>query len=161
MSNDISAVLAAIEKSPMEIAELSFKLVNPDLLSTTTVNVAAAPAATDDTPEEKPKPASKPKAASKPKPAAKPKPEPEPEPEPEEEDDKRDPDDIGESDDDDDDTPAIDVTEVQDAARAVVRAKKPEVLKGLCEKYGVKKISDADPEHFAAILEVLKEAVED
>jgi len=152
MSNDITAVLAAIENSSMEIAELSFKLVNPDLMGTTAAAPAAA-APVEKPPAEKPKPAAKPKAAAKLK--ATPKPEPE-----EEETDKRDPDEIGESDDDDDDTPAIDVSEVQEVARAVVRAKKPDVLKGLCEEYGVKKISDADPSDFAAILEVLKEAVE-
>lgn len=158
MSNDITAVLAAIEKSPMQIAELTFKLVNPDLLGTTSVQNVAPAAPAEAEPEEKPK--SAPKKAAPKKAAAKPK----PKPEPEEEDDKRDPDDVGESDEDDgdgDDTPVVDVKEVQDAARAVVRAKKPEVLKGLCEKYGVKKISDADPAMFAEILEALQEAVED
>lgn len=156
MSNDITAVLAAIENSPMQIAELTFKLVNPNLLGTTSVQNVAPAAPAEAEADEKPKKAAPKKAAAKPKPK--------PEPEPEEEDDKRDPDDVGESDDDDgdgDDTPVVDVKEVQDAARAVVRAKKPEILKGLCEKYGVKKISDADPAKFAEILEALQEAVED
>lgn len=66
----------------------------------------------------------------------------------------RDPDEIGESDED------VTVDDIKDAARKVVVAKKADVLKKLTEKYKVKKISEADPEHFPAILKALTAALD-
>lgn len=60
---------------------------------------------------------------------------------------------------DQDDAPqeddAVDVEEIKDAARNVVRMKRSDVLKKLTAKYKVKRITDADPKHFPAILKVL------